>query len=121
MFEVFLLLIIFQLKHFLADFPLQGKYMLGKFKDGTEWILPLLAHVSVHGAFTLGIALIFNSSMWWIFLIDMIIHFTMDRIKASKNILGRFKIEDKRFWWSLGFDQAIHHLTHYFLIYLLLK
>ena len=32
--EIFILLILFQIKHFLCDFPLQGKYMLGKFKGG---------------------------------------------------------------------------------------
>ncbi len=25
------------------------------------------------------------------------------------------------FWWSMGFDQAIHHLTHYFIIWMLVS
>jgi hypothetical protein len=24
------------------------------------------------------------------------------------------------FWWSLGFDQGVHHLTHYGIIYLII-
>lgn len=89
---IFILLTVYQLKHFLADFPLQGKFMLGKFKGGTDWILPLLAHVGVHGVFTFLIVLCvkpeYATSMM---ILDMTIHFIMDRIKASPNLLGRFK------------------------------
>lgn len=172
--SVFLLLIIYQIKHFLADYPLQGKYMLGKFKGGTDWIAPLLAHVAVHGAFTFVIAFIYitctehdhtaiNMAAVTIYsammaFIDASIHFAMDRIKASPNMLGRFKAlsaneyreiayeqehyikkfpgtqtslnmqEDFNkklksnvlFWWCLGIDQMVHHLTHYGIIYLIL-
>ncbi len=27
--------------------------------------------------------------------------------------------DNTRFWWALGFDQSIHHLTHYAIIYVL--
>jgi len=147
---VFALLIWFQVKHFLADYPLQGQYMLGKFKEGWDFLLPLLAHVGVHGAMTLGICLWLRPEMWWLALVDMAIHFTMDRIKAGPKWLGRFKpltgpdfnkyldtyehAEDADarsnarqhlkgnvlFWWSLGLDQMVHHLTHYGVIYALL-
>lgn len=119
--NIFILLILFQIKHFLADYPFQGKYMLGKFKDGWDWVIPLLTHTFVHFLFTLGICLLVNPSLWWLALVDMGIHFCMDRIKAGKKFLGRFKIEDKKFWWALGFDQMVHHLTHYFVIYMLIK
>ena len=162
---VFVLLVIYQVKHFLADYPLQGPYMLGKFKPGWDFLGPLLAHVGVHGAMTLVICLCFKPYLWWLALVDMAIHFTMDRLKASPKYLGRFKalsgkefmnlieaikwrqqviaensstsegvehckielqtffkqIKDNTyFWWSLGLDQMVHHLTHYGVIYLLL-
>lgn len=116
--EIITLLIIFQFKHFLADFPLQGKYMLGKFKD-KGWILPLASHCLVHGIMTLIIILAFNPGFWWLCLVDFILHFTMDRIKASKKLLGRFTPEQPYFWWSLGFDQMFHHFTHYLIIWIL--
>lgn len=150
---LFVLLVIYQLKHFLADFPLQGKFMLGKFKPGWGFVLPLLAHVSVHGLFTLLIAALVKPSIAiQLALFDMVVHFTMDRIKASPKYLGRFKpltakdymryapnpelisydenVEDyvshgdmikgnTYFWWSLGLDQGVHHLTHYAIIYFL--
>jgi hypothetical protein len=148
---IFKLLIIYQIKHFLADFPLQGKYMMGKFKGGTEWIKPLLAHVTVHGLFTLAICLAVKPSMWWLSILDASIHFVMDRIKASPDYLGKYKSLSARemkqvsedllhsfyspsakrqqreklqhntyFWWALGIDQAVHHLTHYLIIWMLL-
>jgi hypothetical protein len=136
--QIFVLLVIYQLKHFLADYPLQGAYMLGKFKPGWDFVLPLLAHVGVHGLFTLAIVLWYNPSLWWLSLFDMASHFVMDRVKASPKYLGRFKAlsanefkmlmqmpelskpqfkSNVYFWWSLGFDQMWHHLTHYIIIW----
>lgn len=102
----------------MADYPLQGKYMLGKFKGGTEWIKPLAAHAAVHALYTFLILCFLN---WKIALaaaaFDFNAHFVVDRIKASPNLLGRFKPHQKEFWWSLGADQSAHHLTHYLIIY----
>jgi hypothetical protein len=121
MIEIFLLLIIYQIKHFLADFPLQGRYMLGKFKDGIEWIMPLAAHCSVHLVLTLGIVLMVKPSLWWLCLVDFGCHFIMDRIKAGKNLLGRWTKEQPMFWNMIGIDQMVHHFTHYYIIWMLVK
>lgn len=133
----FALLLAFQLKHFLADYPLQGRYMLGKFRDSWGFLQPLLAHVAVHAAGTFLIACYFGIvQAIGLALFDASVHFCMDRIKASKRYLGRFKPlnadtaptatleqwkQNDYFWWSLGFDQAVHHLTHYAIIYWLLR
>ena len=117
---IFTLLLLFQLKHFLCDYPLQGKYMLGKFKAGWAWVVPLLAHVGVHAVGTLAICLAFKPELWYLCFLDAILHFGMDRIKAGPKYLGRFKDMMKPyFWWALGFDQGFHHCTHYLLIYLI--
>jgi len=131
---VFVLLVIYQFKHFFADFPLHGKYMLRKFADDWSFLGPLAAHCSVHAGFTFGIVLLFTRSFMLALALagfDFAVHFTMDRMKAGKKYLGRFKAlagkefatasdEAKRgnayFWWSLGFDQMVHHLTHYAII-----
>lgn len=155
------LLCLFQVKHFLADYPLQNSYMLGKFnKKG--WVLPLTSHALVHMLFTVVILNLFCGwlsigAIAGLSLFDFIIHFTMDRIKASPSMLGRFdainklefkyyqeKIkraadeealyncwtaekefesrlkENKYFWWALGVDQMVHHLTHYVIIFIAL-
>lgn len=158
---VFTLLIAYQLKHFVADFLLQGKYMLGKFKPGWDFVLPLSAHCGVHALLTLIIVWQTNQSYWWLAIVDFVVHFIMDRIKASPKMLGRYtalskaemvrimKFQSTRdpsdfnpeclvytqgdlerkeqlrsnilFWWSLGFDQMVHSLTHYFIIFMLVK
>lgn len=158
---VFVLLLLFQIKHFVADYPLQSPYMLGKFK-AEGWVGPLSAHCGVHALMTFSIGIYFG---FWIALcvacFDFVIHFIMDRIKASPKMLGRYeslskgefkglmdsralcldgiKYEgseplneesfrrlkeidqrfkgNKHFWWALGLDQMIHHLTHYAIIF----
>lgn len=166
---IFLLLVVYQIKHFLADYILQGEYMLGKFKSGWDFLGPLLSHVGVHAGMTFMIAIVaFQrldpgmvvragvSMAICIALFDALVHFFMDRLKASPKYMGRWKpvtaaeyvdakstLKDPNtwfeshvevvkeaskklrgnvlFWWCLGFDQAIHHLTHYGCIYLILK
>jgi hypothetical protein len=145
------LLLIYQMKHFLCDYPLQGRYMLGKFKKYPDYLLPLAAHALVHGVATFLIALIFNPKIAFsVGALDFCVHFIVDRIKASPELLGRFKAlsanemkdilsyvpslgekvvmerwgsrirSNVYFWWALGADQMAHHLTHYAIIWLLL-
>lgn len=138
MFVVLYLLVAFQLKHFIADFPLQNSYMLGKFKEGRAWVLPLISHCLVHAILTYLICLkyLHIESAACMALFDFSVHFVMDRIKASPNILGKFQClsknefqsatpdqlkSNKYFWWSLGVDQLVHHLTHYVIIYVIAK
>lgn len=155
-----ILLVAYQIKHFLADYPLQGTYMLGKFNHGWGFFWPLASHCFVHAVFTFVISYIYlacipNSAPWqlvcpFLALVDFSIHFFMDRVKASPKYLGRFKAlsakemgailsyiptlgikevrnkwkkefrHNKLFWWCLGIDQMVHHLTHYWLIWFLL-
>jgi hypothetical protein len=134
---IFALLIAFQIKHFVADFPLQTPYMLRKFLPTWSFFVPLLAHSAVHALFTLGIALLVKPEIAVeVAILDLVVHFTMDRLKAGPKYLGRFraltaseygnatdeqKLGNKFFWWSLGVDQMVHHVTHYFIIYLLVR
>lgn len=170
--DVFILLVVYQLKHFLADYPLQTEYMLGKFKPGWDFVGPLTAHCLVHAGMTFLIAGVYiffrrpdlDFAMKLLIPLaladfDFIIHFGMDRLKASPKLMGRWKaitgpeymeIKDTLagdadyhsgtgiaymsesqllaklrgnvlFWWALGFDQKVHHLTHYAIILALIK
>lgn len=156
---VFALLVLYQIKHFLADYPLQTPYMLGKFSKYPDFVRPLLAHASVHGLFTFAIAMFLVPLPLAALLavLDAGIHFLVDRVKASPSMLGRFKAlsanemmqirenfkyyseyplsnttmqtqpqdmaklrSNRMFWHCLGLDQMAHHLTHYFLIWMML-
>lgn len=190
---VFILLVVYQLKHFIADYPLQGTYMLGKFKPGWDFLGPLTAHCGVHAAMTFVISCVcffvaYGFNFYSLLPVgvmslilaatDFAIHFAMDRIKAGPKYLGRYKAlsgaefmnyvqklkfaqsgveqatkmlakegateadkdfwENNRnfhqqdvdtvltafknnvyFWWALGLDQMVHHLTHYGIVYII--
>jgi hypothetical protein len=54
-------------------------------------------------------------------IVDFVVHFTMDRIKAGPRYLGRFSdVSSKAFWVSFGFDQMVHHLTHLYIVWYLI-
>ena len=119
---LFTLLILFQLKHFICDYPLQNRYMLGKMQP-KDWFFPLLSHAAVHAAATFLIVMVFTQALMaaiFIGLLDLLTHFLIDRLKASPSYGGRFKVEQPQFWWCLGADQMAHHLCHYFFIYLII-
>lgn len=119
---VFILLVVFQVKHYLGDFPLQVRWMLRKVADGWEFFLPLVSHCAVHAAMTLLIVLAVNPTLWWLALVDGVVHFFLDRIKAGSRYLGRFRDRDKASYWNaLGFDQMAHHLTSIYIIWRISK
>lgn len=118
---LFILLFVYQLKHFLADYIFQYNYMLKKIRPGWDFVAPLSLHCAVHGGMTLMICLFYKPSMWWLGLLDFAIHFFTDRLRSGPRYLGRYTdINDSIFWWILGFDQMVHHLTHLLVIAILL-
>src|SRR3954464_1727625 len=96
----FILLIVFQIKHFIADFPLQREYMLRKFSPDWDFLLPLTMHCLVHGTMTLAVVLVFNPKLWWLAFADFGIHFVMDRIKSSPRYLGRYNNLSLPGYWN---------------------
>lgn len=119
--SIFILLVIFQVKHFICDFPLQREYMLKKMMPGWEFVPPLALHCSVHAVMTLMIVMVYNPALWFCALIDFATHFIMDRIKSGPKYLGRYHDRDKSgFWNALGFDQMVHHLTHLGIIWIII-
>lgn len=174
---LFWLIIFSQFKHFIADYPLQNKFMLGKFKK-KGWVLPLAAHCAVHFGFTYSIAAVMTENSTFAMMmagLDFVIHFVMDRIKASPDMLGKYKAlnkfeidylqallrdytkewsdyvklrdsgthevrqklakrvqrqeeymeerwaENAKFWYALGLDQKVHHITDAVIALLIIK
>jgi hypothetical protein len=93
--------------------------MLGKFKK-EGWELPLTAHAGTHLVGTFFIALFAGAALPLIIavaLLDFVIHFIVDKVKVEAS--RSTDHSKKEFWWYLGIDQAVHHLTHYAIIALL--
>jgi hypothetical protein len=107
-----LLAAVFSLKHFFADFVLQTRWIaLGKDRC-VDWLAPLAAHVAIHAGLTLVIALIVAPRLWWLALIDLTVHFAIDRGKSVAGRLGGCSPEEARYWWLFGFDQLLHQFTN---------
>lgn len=106
-------MLILTVKHVVADFLLQNAWM-AKGKDAkTGWALPLLAHCAIHGVIATAIFAILVPRFWYFGLIDFVIHITIDRAKGW--CVAHFNVvpEKKWFWWLIGIDQALHHLTDF--------
>ena len=106
--EIYLLFLLFT-KHFIVDFPLQWEYQWKN--KGTYGHPGGLIHAGLHG---IGTYLCF----FWISVpvavvlavFDMVVHYHIDW--AKMNIARGLTVQDKKYWFWLGFDQLIHALTY---------
>ena len=105
------LMIAFTAKHVLADFVLQSNWMARGKEAQTEWSAPLLAHVSCHAGFTLLIVLAVEPCLWWLAIVDLVVHAALDRCKALVALRVGWRMNQPQFWWLLGIDQGLHQLT----------
>jgi hypothetical protein len=108
-------MLVLTVKHVIADFVLQNSWMaLGK-DQKTGWALPLLAHCGVHLVLTTLLVVLIAPRFWFIGLVDFAIHIVIDRAKGI--CISGFNIQQGHqwFWWLIGIDQALHHLTGFFL------
>ena len=116
MIELFVLLVLLQLKHWYIDFVNQsdeevahkGIYMdwLGikhSLKQGLATFLIFFLFIEVEGAIIVG-------------LIDFVLHYHIDWIKMR---FGNRDIRTKAFWAQLGADQLAHQLTYIGIVSLL--
>ena len=103
---------LFLLKHLVADFLLQTAWIaIGK-QRRKGWLAPLALHAAIHGALTGLIFSIFAPSLAWMGVVDFVVHSAIDRAKAVTQSRLGFYTSHTGFWWLLGTDQTLHHLTH---------
>jgi hypothetical protein len=108
---VIILLLLFSIKHFLADFVFQSNTMVQE--KGTYGAMGGLQHAFTHAmltAFLLLPVIPVVMVVLKIAFIDGIIHYHIDWIKqkASKG----YTPADKAFWFWLGLDQMLHYITY---------
>ncbi|KQT42929.1 hypothetical protein ASG43_15355 [Aureimonas sp. Leaf454] len=101
----------FVAKQLLADFFLQSGWMVFGKKAEAGWLAPLLVHAAIHALGTFLIALAIAPALWWLGLVDLVVHAAIDRAKAvwSRGL----DVSNGAFWWAFGSDQAAHQLTHF--------
>jgi hypothetical protein len=114
------LYVAFTIKHLLADFIFQTNWMAQGKTQAQGWLAPLAAHAGIHALLTLLLALALLPSLWWLGLVDFVVHTIIDRGKAlATRGLGLHET-DNAWWWLLGLDQALHALTHFSFVLALL-
>lgn len=107
---VIILLALFGIKHFLADFLWQFPYMV---TDKGQYGAPGgLAHAGIHGILTFFVVIGFvrPEDAVTIALLDSAVHYHIDWAKT--NLSRGLGINDHRFWVWFGLDQALHYLTY---------
>lgn len=115
MFEALFLLFI---KHFICDFPLQANPWMYRNK-GTYLHPGGIAHAGIHALGTLLVLAPFIGSVSMLYAtIDMLVHYHIDW--AKMNVSQRYDLQpnnSERFWILLGFDQLLHHITYFIIVY----
>ena len=111
--DLFILYLVFRLKQFVCDFLLQTDWMaLTKGKSGAEGYKALFTHTLIHGVATTVIVVMFVPSLWWLGLVDFVIHSIVDRVKGLWTHRKGWGTKDTMFWWAFGLDQEAHNMTH---------
>jgi len=105
-------LVIFLFKHLVADFLLQTAWMANGKEQPVGWFRPLLAHVAVHTVATGTIFAALAPAFVWMAAVDFVVHFSIDRAKGLLNRAFDNDPTKTAFWWLIGIDQTLHHLTH---------
>lgn len=123
--EIILLFVLFFVKHFLADYPLQTEYMLRKSR-AYGWKVPLLMHCLVHATMTylilvtvvaLGMFSVTWGTILALVVVELLLHFVIDAWKAQ---LCKSPPTKPAFWIALGADQLFHYLTYALIVLLII-
>lgn len=108
-----LLYLTFRFKQLTGDYLLQTDWMaMNKGMPGIGGYRALVSHTSVHAAGTFIVMLIFAPALWWLGIVDFLVHSFVDRTKGVMTYKKQWTYKDRWFWWSFGMDQEAHNLTH---------
>ncbi len=113
MLEVFIILILLQIKHWYIDFvnqtneEIQLKGVYGNWKG--------IRHSVKHGLASILIFALFAPPGWAIILgiVDALFHYHIDWVKSNK---GNKDVNDPEFWNHLGLDQLAHQIIYILLV-----
>jgi hypothetical protein len=115
-----IMLVGFQLKHFICDGPLQTLAMV---QAKSHYGKPLgLLHSAIHAIGTLLVFLLAGTgSAATLALADFVIHYHIDFTKENIVKYAGWTPKDGPFWWALMADQTLHYLTYLLLVWFSLR
>ena len=118
----FILLVGFQLKHFIADYLLQPSWMVhGK---GSIAALGGYLHAGIHAVASAVVLLLVATPLWLVAvlcLVEFVIHYLLDFAKIHYSHGVDEQREPARFWGLFGLDQLLHQLTYVVMIFFALR
>ena len=116
MIEIFSILSLLFVKHFIADFVLQFDYMVQE--KGYYGKAGGIHHSFIHGFGTFLIfGWFFHPIAFWAGIADFLIHYHVDWAKMKLNHDKGYTPADREFWFWLGLDQMLHSLTYVILVF----
>jgi hypothetical protein len=119
--ELLFLILLFQLKHFLADFAWQSGWMVAN--KGTYGHPGGIAHAGVHAALTVVVLLTAPVPVVTVIAIalgEWVLHYHIDYAKSQLNRRAGLTPSDKSYWTLSGADQAAHQLTYLLILWLII-
>jgi hypothetical protein len=106
-------LAILEVKHFIFDYPLQTRYHIenkgsyghlgGIVHSGMQAGATVATFFAVTPSLALGAAIVAG---------EFVLHYHFDWGKDQINKRLHLTPSDRRFWWAIGADQLLHHLTY---------
>ncbi len=115
---MFTALFLLFIKHFICDFPLQAYPWMYRNK-GTYLHPGGIVHALIHGIGTAIVLLPFIGLVALMYgIVDLFVHYHIDWAKMG--ISKHYDLQpnnSEKFWILLGFDQLLHHITYFALVY----
>jgi hypothetical protein len=106
-------LVVLQIKHFVCDYTLQTSYQLlnkgtylhpgGLLHSGLHALFTTAAFLAVPPTLALGLAIVAG---------EFLVHYHIDWAKEQVIRRMGWTAIQRQFWWAIGFDQFLHHLTY---------
>ena len=117
MLEIFIILILLQIKHWYIDFVNQTDEEVAHKGIYLDW--RGITHSVKHGLATFVILFLFAPFGWAVFLgiVDAVLHYHIDWAKMNK---GNRDIRTKEFWNHLGLDQMAHQISYLLIVGILI-
>lgn len=115
-------LMVFQLKHFIADFVVQTEYQWRN--KGTYGHPGGFVHAGIHAAGSVLAVLVLGVSAGGLALVlaaDFVIHYHLDWCKERFNRQRNLSHTDALYWVSFGVDQFLHQMTYLAILWLLVR
>jgi len=108
-----ILLVLFQLKHFVCDGPLQTSEMVRDKGHYGRWLG--IKHAGIHGLGTSVVVFAVTTApiiTLLLALVDFAVHYHVDFSKEQIVRRAGWTTSTPPFWWSLSADQMLHQLTY---------